>query len=146
MVAKGFTQIEGVDFNEVYSPVVKHCSIRLMLALVTQWDLEVEQLDVKTTFLHGELEETIFMEQPEGYSLPKTKDKVCLPKKSLYGLKQSPRQWNRRFNEFMKRINFSAPPIVVSTLKVRMVIILYFFSCMLMISSLPVKTKLRLRP
>lgn len=89
LVAKGFTQVEGIDYNEIYSPVVKHTSIRIMLALVNQLDLEFEQLDVKTVFLHENLEETIFMDQPEGFIATKDKNKVCLLRKSLYGLKQS---------------------------------------------------------
>ncbi|KAE8683864.1 hypothetical protein F3Y22_tig00111166pilonHSYRG00202 [Hibiscus syriacus] len=80
---------------------------RLILALVAQYDLELEQLDVKTAFLHGELKETIYMDQPDGYCTLETKDKVCLLKKSLYRLKQSPRQWYKRFDEFMLRIGFA---------------------------------------
>lgn len=106
LVAKGYAQLEGVDFNEIYSPVVKHCSIRLLLALVAQFDLELEQLDVKTTFLNGDFEETIYMDQPKGYITSENKDKVCLLKRSLYGLEQSPRQWNKRFDEFMISIDF----------------------------------------
>ena len=67
LVAKGYSQVPGVDFNEVFSPVVKHCSIRVLLALVAMFDLELEQLDVKTAFLHGDLEELIYMQQPEGF-------------------------------------------------------------------------------
>ncbi|CAJ2642413.1 unnamed protein product [Trifolium pratense] len=89
LVAKGFTQVEGIDYNEIFSPVVKHCSIRVLMAIVNMYDLELEQMDVKTAFLHGELEETIYMQQPEGFV--KDNSKVCLLKKSLYGLKQSPR-------------------------------------------------------
>ena len=70
LVAKGYSQVQGVDFNEIYSPVVKHCSIRIILSLVAQFDLELEQLDVKTAFLHGDLEETIYMDQPEGEVKP----------------------------------------------------------------------------
>lgn len=79
--------MEGVDYNEVFSPVVKHVTIRLLLSLVVHEDMELEQLDVKIAFLHGNLEERILMEQPEGY---KKGNKVCLLRKSLYGLKQSP--------------------------------------------------------
>ncbi|KAK2414224.1 cysteine-rich RECEPTOR kinase [Trifolium repens] len=104
LVAKGFTQVEGIDYNEIFSPVVKHCSIRVLMAIVNQYDLELEQMDVKTAFLHGELEETIYMQQPEGFV--EDKSKVCLLKKSLYGLKQSPRQWYRRFDEFLLKGGF----------------------------------------
>jgi len=64
LVVKGFSQREGIDFNEVFSPIVKHSSIRVLLAIVALFDLELEQLDVKTTFLHGDLEEQIYMKQP----------------------------------------------------------------------------------
>lgn len=107
LVAKGYTQRYGVDFNQVFSPVVKHSSIRLLLAVVARFNLELEQLDVKTAFLHGELEETIFMAQPEGFVVEGEEDHVCLLKKSLYGLKQSPRQWYKRFDAFMVDIGYS---------------------------------------
>ncbi|KAK1652805.1 hypothetical protein QYE76_070610 [Lolium multiflorum] len=93
LVAKGFSQIPGVDYNDVFSPVVKHSSIRAFFGIVAMHDLELEQLDVKTAFLHGELEEEIYMDQPEGYVVPGKEDLVCKLKRSLYGLKQSPRQW-----------------------------------------------------
>ncbi|GJV21539.1 retrotransposon protein, putative, ty1-copia subclass [Tanacetum coccineum] len=95
LVARGFTQRAGIDYNEVFSPVVRHTSIRVILALTACKDYELEQLDVKTTFLHGNLEEVIYMRQPPGYEQG---NKVCLLKKYLYGLKQSPRQWYRRFH------------------------------------------------
>ncbi|KAG8473296.1 hypothetical protein CXB51_035427 [Gossypium anomalum] len=91
LVAKGYSQVPGVDFTDVFSPVVKHSSIRALLGIVAMHDLELEQLDVKTTFLHGELEEDIYMQQPEGFTVSEKEDYVCLLKKSLYGLKQSPR-------------------------------------------------------
>ena len=69
--------------------------------MVALFDLELEQLDVKTAFLHGELEETIYMHQPEGYVVQGKEEHVCLLNKSLYGLKQSPRQWYKRFDSFM---------------------------------------------
>lgn len=103
VVAKGYSQVEGIDYNEVFSPVVKHVTIRLLLCLVVNQDMDLEQLDVKTVFLHGNLEERILMEQPEGYNKG---NKVCLLNKSLYGLKQSPRQWNLRFDMFMKSQGF----------------------------------------
>ena len=90
MVAKGYSQIPGIDYNEVFSPVVKHSSIRTLLSIVALNDFDLEQLDVKTAFLHGELEEDIYMEQPEGFVIPGKEKLVCKLKKSLYGLKQSP--------------------------------------------------------
>ncbi len=102
MVAKGYAQKEGIDYNEVFSPVVKHSSIRILLALVAQYDLELVQLDVKTAFLHGDLEEEIYMTQPNGFKVADKENWVCKLTKSLYGLKQSPRQWYKRFDQFMK--------------------------------------------
>lgn len=67
MVAKGFTQKEGVDFNDVFSLVVKHISIRMLLSMVAKFNLELEQMDVKTIFLYGDLDETLLMRQPGGY-------------------------------------------------------------------------------
>ncbi|KAH9705095.1 hypothetical protein KPL70_011743 [Citrus sinensis] len=87
LVAKGFKQKEEIDFNEVFSPVVKHSSIRILLAVTTFFDLELDQMDVKTAFLHGNLEEEILMAQPEGFIEEEIEDMVCLLKKSLYGLK-----------------------------------------------------------
>ncbi|KAG8481615.1 hypothetical protein CXB51_026469 [Gossypium anomalum] len=89
---------KGVDFTDVFSPVVKHSSIRALLGIVAMDDLEFEQLAVKIIFLHGELEEDIYMQQPEGFTVSEKENYVCLLKKSLYGLKQSPRQWYKRFN------------------------------------------------
>ncbi|CAA7045319.1 unnamed protein product [Microthlaspi erraticum] len=97
----GFTQREGIDYDEVFAPVVKHVSIRILMSAVVNQDLELEQMDVKTAFLHGDLDQELYMEQPEGFEVDKDKDQVCLLKKSLYGLKQSPRLWNKKFNQFI---------------------------------------------
>ncbi|KAG8488618.1 hypothetical protein CXB51_016586 [Gossypium anomalum] len=83
LVAKGYSQIPGVDFTNVFSPVVKHSSIRALLGIVAMHDFELEQLDVKTAFLHGELEEDIYMQQPEGFIVSEKEDYVCFLKKSL---------------------------------------------------------------
>jgi hypothetical protein len=101
LVAKGYSQREGMDFNEIFSLVVKHSSIRVLLAMVALFDLELEQLDVKTAFLHGELEETIYMHQPEGFIVEGKEDHFCQLRRSLYGLKQSPRHWYKHFDSFM---------------------------------------------
>ncbi|GJX33127.1 retrovirus-related pol polyprotein from transposon TNT 1-94 [Tanacetum coccineum] len=106
LVARGFTQRVGIDYNEVFSLVARHTSIRVILSLTACEDYELEQLDVKMAFLHGNLEETIYMRQPPGFE-EETSNKVCLLKKSLYGLKQSPRQWYRRFDVYMINNGFS---------------------------------------
>ena len=107
LVAKDYAQKEGVDFQEIFSPVTKHVSIRFMLSMVVHFDMELQQMDVKTAFLHGYLDEVIYMEQPEGYVDKKHPEKVCLLKRSLYGLRQSPRQWNTRFDEFITKHGFT---------------------------------------
>ncbi|KAG7598335.1 Reverse transcriptase RNA-dependent DNA polymerase [Arabidopsis suecica] len=107
LVAKGYAQREGVDYTEIFAPVVKHVSIRILLAIVAQEDLELEQLDVKTAFLHGELKEKIYMAPPEGYESMFKPNEVCLLNKSLYGLKQAPRQWNEKFDNYMTEIGFT---------------------------------------
>jgi hypothetical protein len=101
LVAKGFSQIPDIDYNDVFSPVVKHSSIRALLGIVAMHDLELEQSDVKTAFLHGDSEQEIYMDQPEGFIVPGKGNFVCKIKKSLYGLKQSPRQWYKKFDSFM---------------------------------------------
>eukprot|EP00253_Pinus_taeda_P028582 PITA_28582 len=106
LVTKGFSQKAGIDFHEIFSPVVKIISIRNVLALVALLDLELQQLDVKTAFLHGDLDEEIYMEQPEGFVQHRNKKFVCKLKKSLYGLKQSPRQWYKKFDSFMLSQNY----------------------------------------
>ena len=107
LVVKGFDQRKGVDFDEIFSPVVKMSSIRTVLGIAASMNLEVEQLDVKTAFLHGDLEEEIYMEQPEGFIDKGNDQLVCKLKKSLYGLKQAPRQWYRKFDSFMTEHGYS---------------------------------------
>ena len=93
LVAKCYSQVPGIDFGDIFSPVAKVTSISLLLSISFAFDFEVEQMDVKTTFLHGDLEEEIYMKQPEGFMVKGKKELVCRLKKSLYGLKQSPRMW-----------------------------------------------------
>lgn len=92
LVGEGFTQKEIIDFNNVFSLVVKHILINVLLAITTFSDLELNQIDVKTAFLHENLNEEILMTQLKGFIEEGTKDTVCLLKKSFYRLKQSPRQ------------------------------------------------------
>eukprot|EP00253_Pinus_taeda_P014314 PITA_14314 len=90
LVAKGFSQVEGIDYTETFSPVAKMNSIRLVLSLAASLKWEVHQMDVKSAFLHGDLHEEIYMEQPIGF-IQTDSSLVCRLKKSLYGLKQAPR-------------------------------------------------------
>jgi hypothetical protein len=106
LVAKGYSQVEGIDFGEIFSPVAKLTSIIFLLSIAASFDLEVEQMDVKTTFLHGDLEEEIYMKQPEGFVVKGKKELVCKLKKSLYGLKQSPRMWYQKFDTYILGLGF----------------------------------------
>jgi hypothetical protein len=106
LVAQGYTQEEGIDYNEVFAPVAKYKSIRTILAIANQLNLEVHQMDVCSAFLNGVLEEDIFMKQPEGFVSEKFPKKVCKLKKSLYGLKQSARVWNKQIDEYLKKSGY----------------------------------------
>jgi Reverse transcriptase (RNA-dependent DNA polymerase)/gag-polypeptide of LTR copia-type/Integrase core domain/GAG-pre-integrase domain/Domain of unknown function (DUF4219) len=107
LVARGFSQIYGIDYLDTYAPVVKLASIRILLAIAAIYGLEIHQMDVVTAFLAGDLEEEIFMEQPEGFEIgSKEDDLVCRLRKSIYGLKQAPRVWNQRIRRFLKSIGF----------------------------------------
>jgi hypothetical protein len=92
LVAKGFTQREGIDYTETFSPVSKKDSFIIVMALVAHYDLELHQMDVKTTFLNGALQENVYMAQPEGFAIEGKEHMRCKLKKSIYGLKQASRQ------------------------------------------------------
>uniref|UniRef100_A0A7N2R0F3 Integrase catalytic domain-containing protein n=1 Tax=Quercus lobata TaxID=97700 RepID=A0A7N2R0F3_QUELO len=106
LVVKGFQQKEGIDYTEIFSPVVKMSTIRLVLRMVAAENLHLEQFDVKTAFLHGDLEEDLYMIQPEGFIAQGQENLVCKLRNSLYGLKQALRQWYKKFDSFMHRIGF----------------------------------------
>ena len=92
LVVKGYKQKEGVNYFDTYSPVTRILSIRMLMAIAMLHNLQIHQMDAKTTFLNGELNEEIYMEQPEGFIVPGQEKKVCRLVKSLYGLKQAPKQ------------------------------------------------------
>ena len=92
LVVKGYRQKEGLDYFDTYSPVTRITSIRMLIALAAVHDLKIHQMDVQTAFFNGELEEEIYIEQPEGFIVPGKEKKVCRLVKSLYGLKQAPKQ------------------------------------------------------
>jgi len=85
LVEKGYAQREGIDYNEVFSSFIKHSSIRILLALVAQYELDLDQLDVKTAFLHGDLDEEIYMCQPTGFKTAGKEDMVCNLKSRYMG-------------------------------------------------------------
>ncbi len=111
LVSRGFQQKEGIDYHETYAPVVKFTTLRMFLSLVAHLDLHCHQMDVKTAFLNGDLEQDVYMEQPEGCIDPERPDYVCKLEKALYGLKQAPRQWFAKINSFLTRqLKFKSSP------------------------------------
>jgi hypothetical protein len=106
LVAKGYTQKEGEDFFDTYSPVVRLTRIRVLISLAASYGLTIHQMNVKTTFLNGELEEEIYMDQPDGFITNGQEGKVCKLLKSLYGLKQAPKQWHEKFDKILTSTRF----------------------------------------
>ena len=109
VVENGFNQVEGVDYDQTFSPTVRFESIRQLVALGASKGLQMHQMDVTTTFLYAPLEEEVFMEQPEGTILPGDEGKVMWLRKCMYGLKQAPRQWNILIDGVLKKLEFTRP-------------------------------------
>jgi len=107
LVVKGFARKKGIDFDEIFSPIVKITSIRTILSLVAVECFHLEQLHVKTNFLYGDLDEEIYMQQPQGYEVKGKDNLVCGLKKILYVLKQAPNQWYLKFDGFMIEQGYS---------------------------------------
>lgn len=105
LVARGYSQKEGIDYNETFSPVARYDSIRALLSISAAYRMHLLQFDVKTAFLYGDLEEEIYMDQPPGFN--DGTNKVMKLTKGLYGLKQAPRQWNAKINQFFSTQNFN---------------------------------------
>jgi hypothetical protein len=106
LVAKGFTQTYGIDYEETFALVAKMNSIRVLLSIAANLDWPLHQFDVKNAFMHGDLEEEVYMEIPPGLEDSSSAGKVCKLKNALYGLKQSPRAWFERFCRAMQRFGY----------------------------------------
>jgi hypothetical protein len=106
LVAKGFKQRYGIDYEDTFSPVVKIATIRIVLSIAVSRAWSLRQLDVKNVFLHGVLEEEVYMKQPPGFENPDTPHHVCRLDKALYGLKQAPRAWYSRLSAKLQDLGF----------------------------------------
>lgn len=106
MVARDFTQEKGLDYHKTYDnpPVAHLTTVRVLLAVINHQNLIAHQLDVKNAFLHRRLKKEIYMKQPQGFE--KNRQFVCRLNKSLYGSKQAPRQWNEKFDNFVRSLDF----------------------------------------
>ncbi|GJQ89792.1 retrotransposon protein, putative, ty1-copia subclass [Tanacetum coccineum] len=110
LVAKGYTQTYMVDYEETFSPVADIRAIRILISIAAFYDYEIWQMDVKTAFLNGYLDEDIYMVQPEGFVDPKHPRKVCKLQRSIYGLNQASRSSNKRFDTEIKKFGFAQNP------------------------------------
>ena len=106
LVAKGYTRRESIDYEETFSPIAILKSIRILLSIAACLDFEIWQMEVKTAFLNDNLEEDIYMQQPEGFVASRKGNLVCKLQKSIYGLKQASRSWNIRFDQAVKSFGF----------------------------------------
>jgi hypothetical protein len=106
-VAQGFSQIEGIDYGETFAPFARYSSIRSILALSTQMGWCIHQMDLKTVFLNGIIEEEVYIEQLEGFETFDRESHMCRLKRSLYGLKQAPRVWYTRIDNYFTGLGFT---------------------------------------
>jgi hypothetical protein len=106
-VAKGFMQREGINYTETFSLVSSKDSFRIIMVLVAHYDLELHQMDVKTALINGNLQENVYMAQPEGFAVEGKEHMGCKLKKPLYGLKQASRQWYIKFDEVIRSFGFT---------------------------------------
>ena len=102
-MAKGYAQTYGVDYQETFAPVTKMNSIKILLSLAANLEWPLHQFNIKNAFLHKDLEEDVYMDIAPGFEDDRTREKVCCLRKSLYGLKQSPKAWFDRFSPTMIR-------------------------------------------
>ena len=127
LVVKGYKQREGLDYFDTYSPVTRITSIRMLIAIAAVYKLEIHQMDVKTAFLNGDLEEEIYLEQPEGFIVLGQEQKVCRLIKSLYGLKQAPKQWHANSTKSCCRMVSRLISAIIVYMLSKLIIVLPFY-------------------
>eukprot|EP00253_Pinus_taeda_P021492 PITA_21492 len=106
-VARGFSHVEGVDYEETFAPVARYTSIRSIISIATKMGWKIHQMDVKTAFLNGFIQEEVYIEQPQGFEVHGKESHVCRLKKALYGLKQAPRAWYSRIDTYLQGMGFT---------------------------------------
>ena len=106
LLAQGYSQKEGLDYDETFNPVVRSESVRSVIALASKYGLKLHQMDITTAFPNSDLHEEVYMKQPEGFIAQGQEHLVCRLRKSLYGLKQSPRCWNQALDAQLKLMGF----------------------------------------
>ena len=106
-MARGFSQVEGIDYEETLAPVARYSSIISILALLVQMGWHIHQMDVKNVFLNGVIEEEVYTNQPEGFEIFDSESHVCRLKRALYGLKQEPCAWYARIDSYFTGLGFT---------------------------------------
>ena len=106
LVAKGFSQAEGISYEETFAPVARLDSLHLLLAIAAHFDLDVHHIDIKSAYLNGDLDKEIYMDQPKGFMVPGKKNLVCLLKKAIYSLKQAGQQWHIHLHGTLEELGF----------------------------------------
>jgi hypothetical protein len=106
-VARGFSQVEGIDYEETFAPVARYTSICTIIALAASMSWRLHQMDVKITFLNGEIEEKVYIEQPYGFVIHEQKSHVCRLKKALHGLKQASCAWYEKIDGYLMSLGFN---------------------------------------
>ena len=105
-VARGFSQVEGIDYDETFAPVARYASIKTVMAIVSEMGWKIHKMDVKTAFLNGIFEEEVYIEQPQGFEVYGRDSHVCRLSKALYGMKQAPRAWYSRIDLYLQQLGF----------------------------------------
>ena len=105
-VAQGFSQAEGIDYDETFAPIARYYSVRALISIAVEMGWKIHQMDVKTAFLNGIIQEEIYVERSQGFEIHERESHVCRLKKALYGLKQAPRAWYSRIDSYLQGMGF----------------------------------------